>query len=80
MRINKQQMKAVRKSKKKFKGNTACECDDNIFFERQNRDDALAIDHRLAIADGPIPQLADKGDRAIRGNTMQSSLSALCGS
>ena len=28
-----------------------------------------ALDHKLTIADGPTPQLTDKGDRAIRGNT-----------
>ena len=30
-----------------------------------------ALDHQLAIADGPTAQLTDKGDRAIRGNTNQ---------
>ena len=29
------------------------------------------LDHQVAIADGPTPQLADKVDRAIRGNANQ---------
>ena len=38
------------------------------FFWKTKHD---ALDHQLAIADGPTPQLTDKVDRAIRGNTNQ---------
>ena len=58
----------VKKKKKKLNGNTACECDDKTFFERQNM--MLLITSSQSLH-GPTPQLTDKGDRAIRGNTNQ---------
>ena len=39
-------------------------------FSRKTKHDAL--DHQLAVADRPTPQLTDKGDRAILGNTNQA--------
>ena len=54
--------------KKKLKGNTACECDDKKSFWKTKHD---ALDHQFAIADGPTPQLTDKVDWAIQGNTNQ---------
>ena len=54
--------------KKKVEGNTACECDDKKKIWKTKHD---ALDHQLAIADGPTPQLTDKVDRAFRGNTNQ---------
>ena len=58
----------VKKKKKKLNGNTACECDDKTFFERQNM--MLLITSSQSLH-GPTPQLTDKLDRAIRGNTNQ---------
>ena len=48
----------------------------NFFFQKTKHD---ALDHQLAVADGPTPQLADKGERAI-GAKYQSIPSELCGS
>ena len=54
--------------KKKLNGHTACECDDKNFFERQNMTLLITSSQSLH---GPTPQLTDKLDRAIRGNTNQ---------